>query len=46
MGLATYTFALPIIVTAVVIYFPIIFIRKMDKMQQTMERIESNTRKP
>ena len=32
------------IITGIVAYFPIVFIRKTNKMLSTLERIEANTR--
>jgi hypothetical protein len=34
-----------IIITCVVIYFPILHIRKTNRIQKTLEQIEANTRK-
>ena len=39
-------FICAIVVTCVSIYFPTIFIRKMNKFQKILEQIEANTRKP
>ena len=33
------------IVTCLAIYAPLVYIRKTDKLQKTLERIEANTRK-
>jgi hypothetical protein len=33
-----------IIITLMMLYFPTIFIRKMNKLLKTMEQIETNTR--
>ena len=32
------------IITGIIAYFPIVFIRKTNKMLSTLERIEANTR--
>ena len=40
-----YMFGLLIAVTLIAAYFPIIFIRKMDKMLESLKNIEANTRK-
>jgi hypothetical protein len=46
MQVATYSFGLLIVVTLVVVYFPVLFIRKANKILEALGRIESNTRKP
>jgi hypothetical protein len=45
MEVASYIFGLLIVITLIVVYFPIIFIRKSNKILETLERIEANTRK-
>jgi hypothetical protein len=35
-----------IVVTAISIYFPIVYIRKTNKLLKKLEEIEANTRKP
>jgi hypothetical protein len=35
-----------IVITGVVVYFPIIFIRKTDKILKVLEQIAANSRKP
>ena len=45
MEVAQYTFGLLMVITLVVAYFPIIYVRKMDKILEALQRIETNTRK-
>jgi hypothetical protein len=45
MNVISYSFGLLIIITLVLVYFPIIFIRKMDGIKESLQRIEANTRK-
>ena len=45
MEVAEYSFGLLIVITLVVAYFPVIYIRKMDKILEALQRIEANTRK-
>ncbi|HEX9121003.1 MAG TPA: hypothetical protein VF840_10730 [Terriglobales bacterium] len=33
-----------IVITALMVYFPVIFIRKMNRLIATIERVEANTR--
>jgi len=35
-----------IVITGVVVYFPVIFIRKADKILNVLEQIAANSRKP
>jgi hypothetical protein len=34
------------LITAVTVYFPVIFIRKTDKILKILQQIEANSRKP
>ena len=45
MLLLDYSFGLLIAITLLVAYFPVLFIRKMDKILETLKSIEANTRK-
>ena len=40
-----YLIACVIIITCIAIYFPVIQIRKSNKLQKILEQIEANTRK-
>ena len=35
-----------IVVTGIVVYFPVIFIRKVDKILKVVEQIAANSQKP
>lgn len=40
-----YIFGAVMVITLLVAYFPIIFIRKMNTVLESLQRLESNTRK-
>jgi hypothetical protein len=46
MQYAEYAIGCLLLITGVVAYFPVIFIRKADKLLKALEQIEANTRKP
>jgi hypothetical protein len=41
----TILIACVLLITCVALYFPVIYIRKTDKLQKILEQIEANTRK-
>ena len=43
---AMYVIGCLIVITGVVVYFPVIFIRKTDKILKILQQIEANSRKP
>jgi hypothetical protein len=45
MDVIQYAFGLLIVITLVIVYIPIMFIRKMDSIKDSLQRIEANTRK-
>ena len=40
-----YAFGLLIVITLILVYAPMVLIRKIDKLQESLQRIETNTRK-
>jgi hypothetical protein len=43
---AMYVIGCQIIITALMVYWPVLFIRKADKVLKILQQIEANTRKP
>ena len=43
---AMYVIGCLIVITGLMVYLPVLFIRKADKLLKALQQIEANTRKP
>jgi len=41
-----YLIACVLLITCITIYFPVMYVRKTEKLLKVLEQIEANTRKP